>query len=125
MYIYIYIERDKKERIKDLSVDIPSDDRNAAVEDFACGVSFLAFGLQVKMQFWKLLPWHIVGMAHWDLEVARDCARRCVALFDDGGAAGVGSATEIASNSALAHPKSQLFLDPRGPLRGLLLVTIC
>jgi hypothetical protein len=58
-------------------------DQTASIlQDFEFGKAQLRRALQQKLSFWSNLPWLLCGLAHFDEDVARDCARQAVALFD-------------------------------------------
>eukprot|EP00969_Alexandrium_andersonii_P340211 15038504-Alexandrium_andersonii.AAC.1 len=38
--------------------------------------------MSIKFDYMSRLPWHMVGVAHADENAARECARRCLRMFD-------------------------------------------
>lgn len=52
-----------------------------------------------KLYYFRQLPWHIIGIAHHQVDVARRVAKRCLHLFDSGA-------------WGCDHRQSQRFLDP-------------
>ena len=50
--------------------------------DLQQGRAALSFNLNTKLDYWQHLPWHLAGIAHYDEEVARACARQCRNMFD-------------------------------------------
>ena len=61
----------------------------------------------LKFNFWTVLPWKLCGLAHWNLDVARTCARECVAQF---------FTVALDAASTVHHRISLYFLHPDGPL---------
>ena len=59
-------------------------------------------GLTVKLTFWNSLPWHLAGIAHHNVELAREIGRQCLFLFD-----GLSSAARLQQ-----HHLTRRFCDP-------------
>ena len=69
--------------------------------DYNLGTQFMIAGLQVKLAFWKKLPYLLAGLAHMHETVARSCAEQSAVMFDDA------SSGDAAS---LHHPTTLRFL---------------
>ena len=65
----------------------------------------IEFGLKAKLGHWGLIPWHLAGVLHHDLGVARACARACLQQWDQ------------CPVEAEHHRVSNLFLSADSPLR--------
>ena len=50
--------------------------------DFARARRLITFGMQVKLSFWRGLPYVLCGLAHWDIDVVRAIARRAFLLYE-------------------------------------------
>jgi hypothetical protein len=57
--------------------------------------------IDLKFGFWLCLPWKLCGLAHDDLELARESGRICLLLWDAG-----------SGGAGLQHPQSRRFLEP-------------
>jgi hypothetical protein len=55
-------------------------------------------GIRIKMAHFQMLPWVLLGLAHYDDTEVQKCARRALGLRDKGAA-------------ALVHTQSRRFLD--------------
>eukprot|EP00971_Amphidinium_carterae_P342969 6482465-Amphidinium_carterae.2 len=56
---------------------------HVVTSDFERARNCFQMTLQLKMQPWKALPWHLHGLAHSSEEKARTCAQRCLDLYAD------------------------------------------
>jgi hypothetical protein len=63
--------------------------------------------LNVKLNCWDQLPWLLCGIAHANIDLARQTAARCLKLFDQ----------TPAQNQNLHHPLAVAFLSPNFPIR--------
>ncbi len=71
---------------------------------FETGKNFLRLALGIKFDFWRRIPWKILGGSHWDPEIARRVLRECLVIYD------VTPADQV---HLLHHRMSIKFLDPR------------
>eukprot|EP00435_Cladocopium_sp_Y103_P062474 s1685_g24.t1 len=89
-------------------VHLPVDSWAKLREEWERGVRYLVENLQLRLAFFKALPWVIIGGAHPDVHVARALLRRALELWE-----GLSEATK-----PLQHSKAiELFT---GPLRDVL-----
>ena len=58
------------------------EDKAALHQDFRSAMDILLTEATVKTSHWQQLPWALCGIAGADGQLARDAARRCLALFD-------------------------------------------
>lgn len=61
---------------------LSDDARTVVLGDFARGRQHVLLCLRVRLSFWQQLPWCLFGLGHRDANVAIDCARRSLALFE-------------------------------------------
>lgn len=50
--------------------------------DFESLVTQVLRVLAQKIIAWDTLPWKLIALAHWNNDVARNCAKKCIELFD-------------------------------------------
>ena len=86
--------------------------RHGVLADWEAGLGHLGTTLQLKLRFWHLIPWHLMGMAHADQQVGRRCAAECVAQYD------------ACPNPSRHHRVSVAFLDSGGDLRDQIMAFI-
>jgi hypothetical protein len=61
---------------------LTDDQWNIIATDFAVGKAHVEAQLTQKLHFWEKLPWQLCGMASPDVAQARQCAVRCLRLYD-------------------------------------------
>lgn len=75
------------------------------LHDCRAGQKYLMGLLQLKTAFWFQLPWLLVGLAHFDEQVAKQIARRAIQLFEND------------RRQDAHHRLTWLWLHPGGTLR--------
>jgi hypothetical protein len=63
------------------------DDVNVAAlsnvtSDFDEGRRVILAALEIKLQYWSVLPWRMCALAHWDPDVARQAGREIVSTWE-------------------------------------------
>jgi hypothetical protein len=81
---------------------VPPADATILLDDWQHGQDQMLFGMTVKFTFWSILPWHLCAIAHYNVAMAREAGRRCLALFDH----------RIVAHDILDHHLTKRFLDP-------------
>ncbi|CAE8608181.1 unnamed protein product [Polarella glacialis] len=66
-------------------------------EDWTTAKARLQVELRMRNAYWKLLPWALCGVAHDNIQVARECARNCLSLWE---------------SCKIKHRVARRFLDP-------------
>ena len=74
----------------------PADDRNVVMADFEIAKGYVEFGLRLKFDCYRRLPWQLAGLGHHDFAVKVSTAQAAVASFDDSIAGG--------ADPSLHHP---------------------
>ncbi len=59
--------------------------RGVVARDWASARRHIIFMMQLKLGFWRQLPWLLFGLAHGSAEVARECGARSLRLYVHGG----------------------------------------
>ena len=54
----------------------------SVMDGFSEAKSTLMALLMLKTQFWLTIPWKLAGMFHWNSGLAVECARECVAQWE-------------------------------------------
>ena len=70
--------------------------------------SHLEMALRAKTAFWQELPWRLCGLGHPSPDLARQCGRACMDIYDG------------APGASTQHRAAARCLDPAGPLRSAL-----
>eukprot|EP00438_Fugacium_kawagutii_P008672 Skav218415 [mRNA] locus=scaffold4660:8100:9778:- [translate_table: standard] len=78
--------------------------------NMACDIAIAE--LQVKTVHWGQLPWLLCGLGMPDCEVARSCARKAIAAYEN-------DSIDALHAMARRHPMVKRFLKPGGELRYL------
>ena len=60
---------------------LPQVDRSLVLQDFARAKRHILFNLELKLGFWRTLPWALFAIAHGDADVARQCAQRALQMY--------------------------------------------
>jgi hypothetical protein len=60
-------------------------DKRIILEDFARARRHILFTIQLKMGFWRSLPWVLFGLGHTNEGIARTCGQRALQLFAQAG----------------------------------------
>ena len=95
------------QRLAEESALLSLDEWGEIVADYHQGVDLIKSILEVKIGFWRKLPWLLAGLAHHDEAQARQCASAALAHWSGTGDGG----------HQFHHPVSQKFLSAGGGLR--------
>ena len=57
-------------------------DHTRVIDNWQIARSALEATLVAKLAHWQALPWKLFGVAHWDSEIAHDCARSALSTYD-------------------------------------------
>lgn len=60
---------------------LPREDRSLILQDFARAKRHILFNIELKLGFWRTLPWILFGTGHSNLAVARGCGQRALQLY--------------------------------------------
>ena len=61
---------------------LPPVDHTRVIDNWQIARSALEATLAAKLAHWQALPWKLFGVAHWDSEIAHDCARSALSTYD-------------------------------------------
>ena len=61
---------------------LTAEETQLLLSDFSIGQERISTFLQLKLMFWRQLPWALAGILHHDSAIARDAAAQCLHQYD-------------------------------------------